>query len=53
MHVPNRYIKVRMPAIVLLNPEDAGSLNREPITEAERHEKQYWNERAFIIRMRK
>ena len=44
-------ISVRQPAIVLLNPEDAGSLLAEPVTEQEKQTALYWKERAFIYIM--
>ncbi|CAF2913034.1 unnamed protein product [Rotaria sp. Silwood2] len=44
-------INVRQPAIVLLNPEDAGSLLAEPITFEEQQTAKYWKERAFIYIM--
>ena len=46
-----REINVRQPAIVLLNPEDAGSLLAEPVTEQEKQTAMYWKERAFIYIM--
>jgi len=42
-----------MPAIVLLNPEDAGSLLREPSNELEQAEYDYWQQNAFIYKMGK
>ncbi|CAF1576932.1 unnamed protein product [Adineta steineri] len=44
-------IKVRQPAIVLLNPEDAGSLTREPVTREEKQIAEYWKERAIVYIM--
>ena len=44
-------INVRQPAIVLLNPEDAGSLLAEPITLQQQQTSMYWKERAFIYIM--
>ncbi|CAF4851908.1 unnamed protein product [Rotaria sp. Silwood2] len=44
-------INVRQPAIVLLNPEDTGSLLAEPITLQEQQLAEYWKERAFIYIM--
>ncbi|CAF1320303.1 unnamed protein product [Adineta steineri] len=44
-------INVRQPAIVLLNPEDAGSLTREPRTIKEQQLAQYWKERATVYIM--
>ncbi|CAF1046442.1 unnamed protein product [Adineta steineri] len=41
-----------MPAIVLLNPEDAGSLLREPKTDEEIHERAYWDKNSFKIIMK-
>lgn len=46
-----KQINVRQPAIVLLNPEDAGSLLAEPVTEQQKQIAQYWKERAFIYIM--
>lgn len=45
-------INVRQPAIVLLNPEDAGSLLAEPVTVQEQQTAMYWKERAFIYIMK-
>ncbi|CAF4464345.1 unnamed protein product, partial [Adineta steineri] len=44
-------INVRQPAIVLLNPEDAGSLTREPNTVEEQQSTQYWKKRAIVYIM--
>ena len=44
-------INVRQPAIVLLNPEDAGSLLTEPVTVQQQQTADYWKERAFIYIM--
>ena len=44
-------INVQQPAIVLLNPEDAGSLLTEPSTLQEQQTAMYWKERAFIYVM--
>ncbi|CAF1491267.1 unnamed protein product [Rotaria sp. Silwood1] len=44
-------INVRQPAIVLMNPEDAGSLLEEPITDLQKKTAEYWNKRAFIYIM--
>ena len=44
-------INVRQPAIVLLNPEDAGSLLVEPVTQQEHQIAMYWKQRAFIYIM--
>ncbi|CAF1357023.1 unnamed protein product [Adineta steineri] len=44
-------INVRQPAIVLLNPEDTGSLTREPITLEEHQLAQYWKKRATVYIM--
>ena len=44
-------INVRQPAIVLLNPEDAGSLLDEPVTLQQQQLAQYWKERAFVYVM--
>ena len=44
-------INVLQPAIVLLNPEDAGSLLTEPSTLKEQQTAMYWKERAFIYVM--
>jgi hypothetical protein len=41
-----------MPAIVLLNPEDAGSL-LNPSNDQEKAEYSYWQENAFIYVMSK
>lgn len=46
-----REINVQQPAIVLLNPEDAGSLLTEPTTLQEQQLAMYWKERAFIYVM--
>lgn len=46
-----REIHVRQPAIVLLNPEDAGSLLAEPVTVQEQQTAMYWKARAFIYIM--
>lgn len=46
-------IHVKMPAIILLNPENAGSLTAEPRTPKALDNKKYWDERALIITMRK
>jgi hypothetical protein len=43
-----------MPAIVLLNPEDApGWMVATPKTPAEEKEKEFWSARAFVIDMGK
>ncbi|CAF4321158.1 unnamed protein product, partial [Adineta steineri] len=44
-------INVRQPAIVLLNPEDAGSLTHEPNTVEEQQSTQYWKKRAIVYIM--
>ncbi|CAF1508106.1 unnamed protein product [Adineta steineri] len=44
-------INVRQPAIVLLNPEDAGSLTREPRTAEEQQSAKYWKKRAIVYIM--
>ena len=44
-------IDFRQPVIVLLNPEDAGSLLAESVTEQQKQTAQYWNERAFVYIM--
>lgn len=44
-------INVRQPAIVLLNPEDVGSLLAEPITLQQQQTAMYWKERACIYIM--
>ena len=44
-------INVQQPAIVLLNPEDAGSLLAEPKTIVEQRTAEYWHERAFVYQM--
>ena len=44
-------INVRQPAIVPLNPEDAGSLLAEPTTLQEQQTALYWKERALIYIM--
>ncbi|CAF4204361.1 unnamed protein product, partial [Adineta steineri] len=44
-------INVRQPAIVLLNPEDAGSLLQEPNTTEQQNMFEYWKKRAFIYIM--
>ncbi len=46
-------ISARQPAIVLLNPEDAGSLLEEPLTRHQQNTADYWNKRAFIYIMGK
>ena len=46
-----KQINVRQPAIVLLNPEDTGSLLAEPITNQQQKLAEYWKERAFIYIM--
>ena len=46
-----KQINVRQPAIVLLNPEDAGSLLDEPVTLQQQQLAQYWKERAFVYVM--
>jgi hypothetical protein len=40
-----------MPAIVLLNPGDEGSLTAPPVTSKEQHDADYWSRRAFIYQM--
>ncbi|CAF1296120.1 unnamed protein product [Rotaria sordida] len=42
-------INVRQPAIVLLNPEDAGSLLEESITDLQKKTAAYWNVHALIL----
>ena len=42
-----------MPAIVLLNPENAGSLTATPHTLKERQNAAYWSERAVVYEMGK
>jgi len=42
-----------MPAIILINPEDAGSLTAKPNTEQEKQEAKFWNDRAFIMKLGK
>ncbi|CAF1545884.1 unnamed protein product [Adineta ricciae] len=44
-------INVRQPAIVLLNPEDSGSLTREPTTCEEQQTAAYWKRRATVYIM--
>ena len=44
-------INARQPAIVLVNPEDAGSLLAEPITLQQQQTVMYWKERACIYIM--
>lgn len=44
-------INVQQPAIVLLNPEDAGTLLTEPVTRKEQQTAMYWKQRAFIYIM--
>lgn len=44
-------INVRQPAIVLMNPENAGSLLAQPTTESERDEAAYWKARASVYIM--
>ncbi|CAF1539458.1 unnamed protein product, partial [Adineta ricciae] len=44
-------INVRQPAIVLMHPEDTGSLLREPVTAEQRQTNAYWRKRAFIYVM--
>ena len=46
-----KQINVQQPAIVLLNPEDAGSLLAEPLTTQEQQTAMYWKQRAFIYVM--
>jgi hypothetical protein len=46
-----RLINVRQPAIVLLNPEDAGALLEEPTTVEEKRTAEYWKKRAYIYVM--
>ena len=58
MHATDKYrgtkeINVRQPAIVLLNPEDAGSLLSQPVTMQQQQTAEYWKERAFIYIMGK
>ena len=45
---PTRQICVRQPAIVLMNPENAGSLLAKPNTLIERQNAAYWKSRATI-----
>lgn len=52
-YLRSKPINVKMPAIVLLNPENAGSLIKKPKTEKEILDAEYWKERAFIYRMGK
>ena len=42
-----------MPAIVLLNPGDEGSLTAPPVTSKERNHANYWKRRAFVYQMGK
>jgi len=46
-------INVQQHAIVLMNPEDAGSLNAEPKNEQQKQAADYWKERLYIYRMGK
>ncbi|CAF3407378.1 unnamed protein product, partial [Rotaria sp. Silwood2] len=50
-YLGSKQINVRQPAIVLLNPEDAGSLLQAPITDPQQDTAAYWRERAFIYIM--
>ena len=50
---PTVTINVTMPAIVLLNPGDDGSLTTPPTTTKERHDAEYWSHRAIVYRMGK
>ncbi|CAF1429479.1 unnamed protein product [Adineta steineri] len=50
-HQGARKIRVRMPAIMLLNYENAGSLLAKPVTEEQKATARYWEERAFVIQM--
>ena len=49
----SKLITVKMPAIVLMNPEDAGSLLAVPKDSKSRDNAAYWKSRAFIINMGK
>ena len=42
-----------MPAIVLLNPGDEGSLTITPVTKKEQQDADYWSKRAFVYEMGK
>ncbi|CAF1539189.1 unnamed protein product, partial [Adineta ricciae] len=48
---PCTEINIQQPAIVLLNPEDAGSLIAEPANTAERRFVRYWRHRAIVYRL--
>ncbi|CAF1340813.1 unnamed protein product [Rotaria magnacalcarata] len=48
---PTVTINVTMPSIVLLNPGDEGSLTAIPVTEREKHQAEYWAQRAVVYRM--
>ncbi len=48
---PTVTVNVTMPAIVLLNPGDEGSLTAPPVTSKEQHDADYWSRRAFIYQM--
>jgi len=44
-------IHVRQPAIVLMNPEDAGSLLKRSRSNTEEDSPDYWRKRATIYKM--
>ncbi|CAF1436330.1 unnamed protein product [Rotaria sordida] len=46
-------INARQPAIVLMNPDDAGSLLEQPMTDRQKKTMEYWKERASIYIMGK
>ncbi|CAF0991868.1 unnamed protein product [Didymodactylos carnosus] len=50
-YLGTKEINVRQPAVVLLNPEDAGSLLAEPITVHDHQMANYWKKRATVYIM--
>ena len=50
-HEKAKQINVRMPAIVLLNPDSCGSLLRKARKNKDKVELDYWKENAFIYLM--
>ncbi|CAF4029748.1 unnamed protein product [Adineta steineri] len=48
---PTVTIKVKVPAIVLLNPGDEGSLTAPAVTQKERQHADYWSKRAVVYQM--
>ena len=46
-------IDVTQPVIILLSPEEAGSLFVEPVTFDEERRAVYWKSRALVYRMSK